>query len=390
MLKTDPNVISHNAVTPHRAIVSIAVVIGLTIGVIPYLVFARHIGWAGFYSAVALVIAIFNLRSFKTIATKHPGTLEIVLGGWNAIYTGSIISLASLFFHMIGYWAWRGVRGLTTVFEVAMVSSAQKWGFWCAIVMGGFLAFSAVMGNSRDIAAKLYPPTAGTQSPYLSLVMEVRTLSLLALAGVAAVAVPFFLFEPGRWPFSTVLSLALFYPSLAIENQGRKTAKPQKAKGVEAIAKLLKHAGFQITASPRTGRADVDPFMKSVDLLAQSPERNLVIEVKTRHQTEAPVEWESAALLRTAASAMQDALSGDDAKKPVQPLLVVVARKIAASCIEFSKIENFPLRQIEDEAVIDQVIKENDSEALRTMAERYLGVAPVGPPIIVNTVGGTK
>jgi hypothetical protein len=220
--------------------------------------------------------------------------------------------------------------------------------------------------------------------------MEVRTIGLLALAGCAAVAAVFFLFEPSRWPFSTVLALALFYPSLAIEKYERQTAKPQKARDVEAIAKLLQHAGYQVTVSPRTGRADVDPFLKSVDLLAQSPERNLVIEVKTHHRVQTPVEWESAALLRTAASAMQDALSGDEAQKPVQPLLIVVARKIAASCEEFSKSEEFPLRRIEDESVIDQVIKENDPEAVRAMAARYLGVAAVGPSTIENPIRGTK
>ena len=387
---SNPCAIPPDAVIPHRTTISIAVVIGLTIGAVPYFVFIRHIGWVAVYSVVALVIAIFRLRSFKTIATQHPGALEIVLGGWNAIYTGAIISLLSLMLYLIGYWAWRGVSVLAAVFDSVMVSSPQAWGFWLSLVMGGFLALVSVMTASRQIAGKLYPPTAGTQSPYLSLIMEVRTLSLLALAGVAATAALFFFFEPGRWLFSTVLALALFYPSLAIENHERHTAKPQKTREVEAIAKLLKHAGFQITYSPRTGRADVDPFVKSVDLLAQSTVRNLVIEVKTRHRKETPVEWESAALLRTAASAMQDALSGDDAVKPVQPMLIVVARKIADSCKEFSKSEGFPLRLIEDETVIDQINKINDSEALRTMAERYLGVTAVGPPITENSGRGTQ
>jgi len=379
MGKIMSSAIPSDAVTPHRAWISLAIVIGLTIGLIPYFVFIRHIGWAAAYSAVAWLIAIFNLRSFTTIATEHPGKLEIVLGGWNAIYTGSTISLLSMFVYMIGYWAWRGANGVAAIFGMTMVSSHQAWGFWLSICIAGFLAILIIMTVSREIAGKLYPPTAGTQSPYLSLIMEVRTIGLLALAGVAAVAVPIFFIEPGRWPFSALLALALFYPSLAIEKYERQTAKPQKAREVDAIAKLLQSAGFRTTVSPRTGRADVDPFVKSVDLLAQSPERNLVIEVKTRHRTQTPVEWESAALLRTAASAMQDALSGDEAQKSVQPLLIVVARKIAASCQEFSKSEGFPLRLIEDVAVIDQVIKENDPQTLRTMAERYLGVAAVGP-----------
>jgi len=45
MEKIMPSAIPADAVAPHRTLISIAVATGLTIGLVPYLVFIRHIGW---------------------------------------------------------------------------------------------------------------------------------------------------------------------------------------------------------------------------------------------------------------------------------------------------------------------------------------------------------
>jgi hypothetical protein len=211
--------------------------------------------------------------------------------------------------------------------------------------------------------------------------MEVRTLSVLLLSGAVAVIVSVVLFEPGSWQYSTALALALFYPSLAIENHERKPASPRKARLVEAVAKLLTNAGYRVTDSPRTGRADVDPFLKTVDLLAQSDDSNLVIEIKSRHQAAEPVEWEAASLLRTAASAMGDALGSDGPASAMQPMLVLVGRNTAPSLDEFSRLEQFAVRVIEDESAIEGILAEDDAEALRGLASEHLGInAGRAPP----------
>lgn len=382
MHQLNTKVFPREAVRPRRLAVSGAVSVGLTAGLLPYLVFIRRPSWAIVYVLLVLALALAKLRSFDTPATRHSSLGEVLVGGWNAALQGSTLSLMGLFFYFCGYWIWRAVSVVVSLFDGQMISSAQAWGFWTSLVWVVFLAVFIVGTVAEAIANKLYPPTAGMRSPYLSLLQERRTLALLLLATLAGVTIAIVYLEPGRWPYSLILALGLFYPAMAIENHERQTATPQKARVVGAIEKLLNHAGYTTLVSPRTGRSDLDPFLKSVDLLAESAHRNLVLEVKSRHRTTTPVPWESASLLRTAASAMQEALAEQDESRTVEPLLVVVGRAIAPSLESFSEKEGFPFRLIEDEAIIEQIAKEMDSEALRAMAARHLGLESVGPPAL--------
>lgn len=381
MGEVETRAIPHEAVEPRRFAISIAAVMGLTIGLVPYLLFVGRPGWSAAYAVIALGIAFFSVRSFDPPATEHPVFSEIVLGGWDALVSGATMSLIALFFFLLGWLVWQAASGIVSVLGGTMIGRPQSWGFWFSLTLAGLMSVAIVQPTVREIAGKLYPSVAGTRSPYLSLILERRTLALLAAIAVVAPVVPFFLFEIGRWPLSVTLALALFYPGLAVSKRGKDAARPRKARVLQAVAKLLEHSGYRTTVSPRTGRPDVDPFFKTVDLLARSASGTLILEVKSRHRTEEPVTWTSASLLRAAASAMEEALAGDESSATVQPLLIVVAREIDPSLEEFARNEGFRYRRIADEAVIDRILNEQDSDVLRALAVEHLGVQPVGPPV---------
>ena len=94
------------------------------------------------------------------------------------------------------------------------------------------------------------------------------------------------------------------------------------------------------------------------------------------------MEWSSASLLRTAASALQDVLVEQQKDATADPLMIIVARKIGESLIAFSEAEGFQVRHIEDESVIDDILAQDDLESLLMMAKIHLKLESVGPPVI--------
>jgi hypothetical protein len=191
----------------------------------------------------------------------------------------------------------------------------------------------------------------------------------------------FWLLDPRGVALPILLSLVCLYTSIPLARLGEARSDEAHAQVVDALAALLQEAGYRIMRSPRTGKAEIDPLLQSVDLLAKRPDRAFALEVKSV-AAEAPVEWNEASAVRTAAMLLSDEIVGESgAAVPVEPVLLVVGGTVAQSLEAFSQRERVPVIHFADAAGAT-----GDRHALASRLETAGLAFPARPPAAAGTV----
>jgi hypothetical protein len=334
---------------PNRVALITIVALANGIAVVPYLLFIDRLAWLLPVVLGSAVAALFALRNVTAEATTQPSLGEWLLGAWSAVAKPSVGSVTGLMFFGIFYGGVKLFILAAHYFGFVPRADPWAWGFWGSIWFVGASLGIAIQGV-EDLFRQLYPRQSGARSAFFALLARSQLLALGALAALVALAVMLWLLDLHGVAFPVLLSILLFYTSLPLATAGEKALDKVHAKIVDALATLLQEAGYRIVRMPRTGKAEIDPLLKSVDLLAKTSDRAFAVQVKSI-ASRIPVEWNEANAVRTAALLLsEEILTDGGAPVPVEPVLMLVGGTVARSLAAFSQRERVPVVHFEDTA----------------------------------------
>jgi len=334
---------------PNRVAVIGIIAVASAIALLPYFLFVDRLAWWLAIAPVAAGVASFALRKETAEAATQPSLGEWLLAAWSAVAKPAIGSLIGLMSYGILYYLVKLlIAPILLVFGAAL--NPSTWGFWGSI----WLAFAGGLVGATEGAQvlfrQLYPREAGARSAFFPLLARWKLLLIGAMAGVVAVAVMFWLLDPHGVALPVLLSAVLFYTGFPLAEAGEEAADKAQVKIIDALAPLLQEGGYRIVRAPRTGKAEIDPLLTSVDVLAQGDDRAFAVQVKSV-ASRAPVEWNEASAVRTAATLLSEEVRSDGgAPVPVEPLLMLVGGTVAQSLQAFSQRERVLLVHFEHAA----------------------------------------
>ncbi len=362
-----------------RFVLAFSISVGVSLGTLPYLHHVARLRYAPFVALVFFLLAMVLLRDFRSPASQAPSAGEYALATWNASFWGGVLSLVTLGFHWTAFGVWHVVAWIARLLERPIETEPTVVAIRISTFMLIVFGFGVVSEATKELSKKLHPATAGARSPYFPFLGQHKRL--WALIGVTAVslALMFLLFDTQGTTFKVLLLFWVIFATVTVENLGTDPEKSRQSPIVETIARLLNAAGYETVVAPRTGRQDVDPLLKTIDLLASSQDRSLAIAVKPPRGKAEPVEWHEASLLQSAGRTLKKFLQEESPEWPVQSVLVLVDREIDDSLRAFSTEQDVPVVQLTS-AELAAVEAESDVGELRRIAGEH-GLELAGPPI---------
>lgn len=333
---------------PNRVALITIVALANGIAVVPYLLFIDRLAWLLPVVLGSAVAALFALRKLTIEATTQLSLGEWLLGAWSAVAIPSGGNLIGLMFFGMFYGGVKLFILAAHYFGFAPRADPWAWGFWGSIWFVGVAGLAAAIQGVEDLFRQLYPRQSGARSAFFALLARSQLLALGALAALVALAVMLWLLDLHGVAFPVLLSILLTYTSLPLAMAGKEAFDKGHVKIVDALATLLQEAGYRIVRMPRTGKAEIDPLLKSVDLLAKISDRAFAVQVKSI-ASRIPVEWNAASAVRTAALLLsEEILTDDGAPVQVEPVLMLVGGTVARSLAAFSQRERVPVVHFED------------------------------------------
>lgn len=353
--------------------------LGVIVGLAPVALFLGRprllLYIAGASALSAVFYGLLLQESAETSATSSPSAVEFLLGGLSAVYlpaAGGIVSL-------VVYWVVYGAAWLVGVligwFRLEAQVVPQSIAYYPTVVLAVLFGVGSGVGVGQ-LRRQLYPDIAGVKSAFYDLISRGRRrLWTTAAALVSGVALALLLVREttGTWPY-ILLQVHLCILSLPLSIAGGVPSRTTSA--IRAIEKLLTAAGYHTVLAPRTGDAAIDPLLANVDLIAHDDERAFVVQVKTRELSPSRVDWTAASSLQTAAWTLGGVSQKLDlTSKKVEPLMVLVGVKPdeSQSLRAFSKEESVGVVDISSEDLA-QILRADDPEDLRELAQRHLGL----------------
>jgi hypothetical protein len=330
-------------VTPNRpALVAIATVAS-SLGLLPYLAFIDHVEYVSVIAIGVAIAASIALQNIRTAATSHPSPVEWLLGAWSAVSYPAVGSLLAMMLYGLVYGGTKVFLVAASYFWIAPSIDSSRWAFFGSIWVLASIMLVAPTEGMRGVARQLYPREAWAHSAFALLAAKKRRLAIYAAACVLALGAMLWFLDPRGVALPILASLFLFYTSLPLRELGERPRDTSHPALVNALATALESGGYQIVRAPRTGKAEIDPLLEPVDLVARHDTRAFAVAV-TSVRPDVPAEWNEATAVRTAATVLSDELFADDGSPlEVQPLLMVVGGRIAQSLQALSQREGVPV-----------------------------------------------
>ena len=334
---------------------------------------------AGIAMFTAVVLLFYRTPSGPgTMVTYRPTLAEFVLAGIGAIAMPAIVSGTALGVYGLVYGVVILIKLLAAWLNRHMQLDADLIAIYPTVFFGVLCQLAIFFANIQHMGEQLYPGTTGIRSAFYGLITRDRrwllgciTLMLLFPVGMAALAFGTLGRTIAPW-FYTGLQLYLVVVTSQLYDLS--TGRPRiDAEAVQAISKLFKACGYTIILEPRTGDSETDPLLVTLALFAHSSTQALAVEVKTRSESVAKVDWTAASNLRMASLALSNAPQnlGVTTHK-VEPLMVLIGREPSDRLKLFSAAQAIRIVEIQDEDVVDQILRTDKQDDLQEMARQYL------------------
>ena len=176
--------------------------------------------------------------------------------------------------------AWNYSSGRPTTLGLPRTPIRRAWGFWGSIWAIAAVSATAATESLKDCCRQLYPREAGARSPFFALLVQGKLIAFSALAALVVLGLMLWWLDLHGALFAGLLSILLFYTSLPLGLVGRERSDTARVEIVDALAALLQDGGYRIVRTPRTGKAEIDPLLGPVDLLARTDDRAFAVQVK--------------------------------------------------------------------------------------------------------------
>lgn len=376
------------AVPVNKVALVLVTTLATVIGITPYILWIGRPWLLILFVLGALVISALATLSFTTQATEAPGPLDFLLGGVGAISRPAAAGLMGI----LWYWSifavtWLIVR-VASWFGAGVDIAPESVAYYGSLVIMGLMALASVAPAALKLAKQTYPQTAGLRSAFYSLIRFRRKQMLAKLMpaplvlGVGLLIALLAPEVPHTWWFSLLMAWALIVVSAPLGHLGEEKVTEEGGNTIDAIRKLFEAGGYQVIASPRTGRDDIDPLLvDTADLYAESQERAFAIEVKTAGESTESLDWARLSELASAAWALTSFLhEGAHNRSPVvEPLLVLVGLKPPTPVKAYVKKGWLRVVEIEDTNIVSRILKTKDSERLQEFVRCYLSFPEAAP-----------
>ncbi len=279
-----------------RLIIVLLTLAATVAGIAPALLFLDHPEWLWLFAGEAVVLAfVCVFFMWTSYATNAPRPWEFLLGWLGAVCPPALLGLLWLVVYAILFVVWGGIQPPPAALVVTL-----------ALAM--FFGLFVILLSFVNLADQLYPNSAGIQSAFYGLLRQKGWQRVWGIAGVAMVGavaatsmLPDVLFH--RALVLLLIAIALFFvsaPWWLMSAQVSRIGRDDNA--VQTVEKLFQKAGYEFERDPRTGKADVDPLLTDLDMLARKGIENHLVRVESEHSTGQLVNWTAAAKLNMAAT----------------------------------------------------------------------------------------
>lgn len=326
------------------------------VGFLPYAIFLRRfpVSTPAVALIVAAVVSAWRLRRMSSLATEKPSVGEMLLGGWSNVALSATVSLWGMGVYWLTKGALLAVPAVAGWLGVAIRPDPDFWADWVSLGVVLLAGVGVLTVASSELVESLYSTTAGARSPFFALLVEKYRLGFMMVASLVFVLVVTALLRSHPRILALCLGLYLLYSGASLDVLGRAGADTRGRQScLRGLSRSLESAGYSAVLSPRTGRPDIDPLITTVDLLASSPQRAWVIEVKAEGPGKGPVEWHEASRLRNAAQVMQEVLAAEEPTVEVEPLLILVGRRRGDSLDRYLQREAMRVVELEEDGLAE-------------------------------------
>jgi hypothetical protein len=180
----------------------------------------------------------------------------------------------------------------------------------------------------------------------------------------------------GVWEYAALQVYLFFVSANFVVPSG--TQKSPEA--IEAVGKVLKAIGHEVTAAPKTGDSGIDPLLAGLDLFAYNASRALAIGVRDSSSGATT----GVAALRVACLAITE-ISQQLELTPhrAQPVIVVIDEKAgdlpASSHTSFSESEGLiQTVAISEKQFVRRALRTDNVEELKKLGVHFLGLEDTG------------
>jgi hypothetical protein len=225
-----------------------------------------------------------------------------------------------------------GAGGLTYVVAglFGSADTSSTWAWWATTVAGSILAAVAVTAVIEDTRVTLFRTASGVPAAAEPPVDAARRTWIAGIAVQIVVLVAALVAAaswPAAQPWIAVIALAAMVIAAAIQlsEVPAPDAGTQQllAPVIQACEEVLTEAGYEVIRRPGTGDPTIDPLLDVAHLIAQRPDRALLISARGPEPGDQPTSWRAASPILVAARAVQK-YTGSDAARDVVPVLVLV------------------------------------------------------------------
>lgn len=375
-----------SAATPpvpvNRAAIVLTVALATAVGMLPWVLVIGRPLFVVLFALLAAILGALPLRAYQTYAHRRPTFMEYALGGGGVLLQPAVASLLGIFAFVFVRWA----SGLSNRlfdrlgWELSVPPRTAALNVSLVIVL---IMLLGLVSWAKNLTRQLYPQTAGVPSAFYELVhgrqrrrllwILAGLLVLLLVEGAAAFLLPDAVRSFG---WNLALAILLVFIASPLAELGEGTVSEERGRALDALAKLFEHVGYEVTLSPRTGRAELDPLLTNCELYAESPLARYAVEVRHLGRDPAAI-LRAADDLATAAWALDQSFltsSPSEGPGPTEPLLVLVGADDAKILDGVSRRTATPTAHLSDSSVFRTIRRSRDEQELRQLAVSRLGI----------------
>jgi hypothetical protein len=355
---------------PNRPIIGLLAVAAMMLGLTPA-VLALHLLWLLLYLFIGSVVVVgLTVRGLRAPSPTRATIPEFLLAGLNAAMVPALLGLT-----------WLGLYHLTAL-VVRLISRASGVdGDARFIALALSLTIAAIMGVTfawyvaQDLGAALYPEWGGNRTKFFYMTLQPRaTLNVSIAVGVLVVGLIVAALISSSWTSTAVwvvLLVWLFYAGAAAEPvmSPSKSYDP-RTEDVQAVGEALIGQGYRVVAYPRTGKPDIDPLVRKLELFSYSDERAYAVDIKHGLPDAEPLDWTAGAGVLDAAQALERAQLTETSAE-IQPLLVILDAQTQESLRRFCQGEGVSLIHVERATGRSETVGHDESD-LQAIVRRYL------------------
>jgi hypothetical protein len=237
--------------------------------------------------------------------------------------------------------------------------------FWVALPIAILILFAMIAGDWDKSRPRMALPADGGYPVYPRPQTTDRgAVAAMVVLSVLIILACWFLWRRGL-PIAVLSGVFIVF----VQFVQRDRSGVDQNSAVAAVAKLFQVCGYRVDLHPQVGDPELDALLEPMDLFAAGGTGSFAVSVCTTQRGRQSVHWKLAASVRAAGTLYAG-------KDEVQALLLLVGVPLKNDLRAFARGEGIRVIPLPDGAIIYRVMRTEDPDELRQIAEIYLQIEP--------------